>query len=117
MQIRKILGLMMAFMLNSLLVNAASINMVSDEPPQPEPADNLDFAVNINDLHYTVTVSDGLVQRIELNGNSNTEFTVNTDWDTVWTFVESYNQMTWLDKVRFLITEFKIPAEYILKID
>ena len=116
MQIRRVFGLLIAFMLSTIVVNAATINMVDDDMKTEDDSD-IDFALNISDFHYSVTTSDGIVQKIELDGNSTPEFTVNTDWDSVWRFVENYNQMSWLDKVRVLITEFKVPAKYILKMD
>lgn len=111
MNLNQIAGVLFAVAIISCPAKGLEINMM-EEKPENDVSDKLSFAVNIDDLNYTVVIDDGIVQKIELNSIEEPEFVINTEWDTVMTFIHEYNDMDWLEKTNFMINKFHVPMGY-----
>jgi len=110
---RTIILAIIAVVLTSLPVNSAVINMMCKDEFKTEISNTVTFAVEIEGLYYTVLVKDGVVNKVELDGEEEPEFIVRTDFNTAMELITNYNQMTWLDKVQFLVVRMEIPYDFI----
>ena len=117
-KLRSIVMVLMAVMVSCFPAKAVNINMLDDDRLETEiPNENeMSFGVEIESFYYTVTVSDGIVKKIELDGSELPEFIVRTDLNTTMEFVSNYNQMSWLDKMQFLVVKMGVPFQYLGKI-
>jgi len=74
------------------------------------------IGVNISNSYYTVVMEDNQVKKIELNGQEQPDIEVHTTWKEVWHFVVNYEDMSWLDKAKYLIKNFDIPVNRVMDI-
>ena len=111
MNINQIAGVLIAVALISYPAKGLEINMMGNNTNN-QVGDTLSFGVNIDQFNYTVVVDDGLIKKIELGGQEKPEFVINTEWDTVMTFIEDFHRMDWLDRANFMINKFHVPMNY-----
>ena len=107
--------IVMAVVMSCFPAQAVNINMLEDDKFETEISEDINFAVEIESYYYTVTVSNGIVQKIELDGTELPEFVVRTDFNTTMELVQNYNQMSWLDKMQFLVVKMGVPFQFLGK--
>lgn len=113
--LKTITMIVMAVVMSCFPAQAGSINMLEDDKLDTDIPDTVNFAVEIEPYYYTVTIIDGIVQKIERDGPEEPEFTVKTDFNTAVELVQNYNEMTWLEKVQFLVVRMNVPYDFIFK--
>lgn len=107
-------NIFLAMLLMATPTQAGNIDMTTDTTEinsDPEV-----IGVNISDSYYTVTMEDDVVKKIELNGEEQPDLIIDTDWEELWYFISHYEDMSWLDKARYLIKKFEIPTKMVLGI-
>lgn len=104
-----ILKILASILLLAVSAQGASINM--NEKEEPKKID-----VQIEDLHYTVTMDQQIITKIELAKADNADLNITTTWDQMFTFIKQYDDMTWMQRIKYAMDNFGISAEYMLNI-
>lgn len=95
-------------------VHAAEIDMTTTDDVN---RDDFVMGVQIDNLYYTAVIQDGILNKLEFNGAEMPNFTIETTFAEVTDFINNYGTMTWLDKMKFLVVDLKLPLKYVMKLD
>jgi len=117
MKLGRLVQILATLLVMSMPVHAGIIDMSDEDGRETNIDDTTVIGCDIDSTYYTVVIDDGRIQKIEYNGTEDPEFTIETDWETLFELVSNYNEMGWLEKIRFLIKELKIPIRYIMMFD
>ena len=115
MKMKSFVNIMLAILMISMPAYGASINLLKDNTETNAP-ENATIGVHIDGDYYVVQMKGDQVQKIELNGNQTTDFEINTTYAEAYQFVQKYPQLSWLEKIQFLVKKFNIPVGFILNI-
>lgn len=75
------------------------------------------IAVEIQDSHFVITMEDQKLKSIEPGIIENVDLNITTTWKEVGLFIAKYDDMTWMERIKYAMDNFKIPLEYMLVVD
>lgn len=113
LKMNRVVAIIMAVLMASFPLQATKINMLEDDGYDTSVPESVTFAVVIEPYYYTVILRDGIVQKIEKDGTERPEFVVRTNFDTAVELITRYNEMTWLEKLQFLVVRMNVPYDFI----
>jgi len=115
MSVKFMINVLLGLVLMTSQVQGAIIDL--NKPNDIEiKKDNYTFGVTIDDLRYTVIMEENHIKKIELRGLEQTEFEIETTSKDLLEFVKKYDEMSWMEKMQYVITILHVPAEFVLDV-
>lgn len=104
----KLFGSVLIAVLMISTAHASELNI-----PEQIGSDVVTVGINLDGTYYTATLDDNTIHKIELNGDENTDFTINTSTEKLKEFAKNYEDMSWLEKARFYVKDLDVPMNQV----